>query len=382
MNTKKKILIVSEFFPRSDDGEARGGVEMRSWQIAKRLVDTYDVTVLAAHEDGIPREQHFSGVHVIRCSPTLRYSQTGSLFQRLRLLVQFYRQAVRFKPDLIDAQSFVAYVPSFWAAKKIGIPCIATCHDVWSSRWTRLFGVSGIIGELYERYYLTRKWSHFIANSNYTKNNLIETGIKHDKVTTIHNGVALKGIHDIHVTKYESPTICTITRLVDYKRVGDLLRAIQQLKHLIPSIQCKIIGSGPQREQLMNQAGELGVLDRVQFLGFVKTHKEVIRILKRSHVFCLPSEIEGFGIVVAEAMAAGIPAIGTNIPPLQEVTKNGKAALLYETGDIEALVSHLSTMLLDRKKAEHYRTTGFDVVKKFNWDDLAQQTKNEYSKLV
>ncbi|MFA5134755.1 MAG: glycosyltransferase family 4 protein [Patescibacteria group bacterium] len=355
---------------------------MRSWQIAKRLQKTFEVTVLTAHEDSLPHEQHFSGVRVIHCGPAFRYTFRGSLWKRFLLMLQLYREAIHLKPDIIDAQSFIAYIPAVFAARKLKVPRIATCHDVWKGRWIQIFGIMGYIGELYERFYLHRRWTHFIANSNYTKNNLIKAGIVNSDISVVYNGVDLDTLRQLHVEKFSKPTVCSITRLVPYKRVGDLVAAIAQVKRDIPSVQCLIIGTGPERKKLEAEVIRLGLQNNIRLLGFINAYLEVIRVLKQSHVFCLPSAVEGFGIVIAEAMACGIPVVATNIEPIAEVTRRGLGAQLVEAGDREALARALTAFLKNDQQYGRYVKAATDIVQNYTWDRMAQLTANVYTKVA
>lgn len=379
MRQKKRVLIVSEFFPRSDDGEARGGVEMRSWQISKRISSDFEVVVLASNEYGLTSSQEsFSGIKVARTGPRRDYAHQGVLWSRFRFMISVYRKCLQIDPDIIDAQSFVTYLPVYLASLRLDIPAIATYHDVWRGRWKKLFGITGLIGEIYEKFILKSNWSAFIANSYYTKDNLVKAGVDESKVSVIPNGIDIKQISSISVKKYDLPTICSITRLVPYKKVLDLVKAVERIKQQIPDIQCKIIGSGPEMEKINHEISTRNLSDNIELLGFVKSHTSVLEILRKSHVFCLTSSVEGFGIVVAEAMASEIPVVATNIPPIKEVTDNGRGALLYKVGDIESLVKKLLNLLKDRDLANMYILEGRRISQSFDWDNLSQKIINLY----
>ena len=136
-----------------------------------------------------------------------------------------------------------------------------------------------------------------------------------------------------------------VGRLVEYKRVDDLLGAIKIIKGHIPDIQCKVIGSGPQENKLKALAEEFGIADCVEFFGFVPARKDVIALMKRSHVFCLPSVVEGFGMVTIEAMAAGIPYVNSDIPATREITQGGMGGLLFEPLNSNDLAEKIARLL-------------------------------------
>ena len=381
MTKKTSVVIVSEFFPRSASGEARGGVEMRCWHIARRLTNDFDVTVITSREPELPDNDAYGAIRVLRCGPAREYSQTGSLTKRFRFMIDVYKTIRSLQPTIVDAQSYIAYLPAYYAAKKVGAFTIATYHDVWKGRWLKLFGMVGIIGELYERICLARKWDLFITNSRFTKKGLMSAGIRNSNIKVVHNGIDLEMIKNIAAEKYPQPTICSITRLVSYKRVIDLIGAVALVKKTLPTVQCKIIGTGPDFSLLKKEIQKRGLTNSIELLGFVSSSKEVMKILNRSQVFCLPSEIEGFGIVIAEAMASKVPVVATNIPPIVEVTKQGRGALLVKPRSVEELAKALITLLTDQKLQQQYIEHGSEIAQEYNWDTIGVKVADLYKNI-
>jgi len=382
MTKKTSVVIVSEFFPRSASGEARGGVEMRCWHIAQRLTADYEVTVVTSREPKLSDNDYFGDIQVLRRGPTREYSQAGSFFKRFQFMLDVYKTIRSLRPKIVDAQSYVAYLPAFCAAKKVGAFSIATYHDVWKGRWMKLFGIMGFVGEVYERICLSRKWDLFIANSHFTKQSLVNAGIKEPDIEVVHNGIDLEMIKSIEAEKYSQPTICSITRLVSYKRVVDLIKAMIIVKKDIPNVQCKIVGMGPDFSLLKKEIKKRNMAGLIELLGFVSSSKEVMKILKRSHVFCLPSEIEGFGIVIAEAMASGIPVVATDIPPIVEVTKQGKGAMLVKPRSADKLAHALTIMLSNQELQQKYIEQGLEIAQEYNWDKIGVRVSELYKKVT
>jgi N-acetyl-alpha-D-glucosaminyl L-malate synthase BshA len=107
-----------------------------------------------------------------------------------------------------------------------------------------------------------------------------------------------------------------------------------------------LIGEGPEREKAEQQAKQLGILDKLVFLG--KTN-EVERVLCLSDIFLLPSETESFGLAALEAMAAGLPVISSNTGGLPEVNVHGETGYLADVGDVEAMANYALSILKDRE---------------------------------
>jgi len=106
-----------------------------------------------------------------------------------------------------------------------------------------------------------------------------------------------------------------------------------------------VIGTGPRLTQYQALAGELGVAEQVRFLGFVD-HEEMPRHYQQADLLVLPSRRESFGLVLAEAMACGLPVVATTAGAISEVVEDGRTGILVPPGDPVAL-AHAITSLLD-----------------------------------
>lgn len=135
-----------------------------------------------------------------------------------------------------------------------------------------------------------------------------------------------------------------VGRLVPYKGVAVLLRALSQMKFPARLV---IVGTGPQESSLKALADSLGVAEHVDFLGKVET-STLSELFRVSTVFCLPSinRLEAFGVVLLEAMRAGCPAVSSDIPG-SGVSWVNRDGLQVPVGDHQALASKLDELLDD-----------------------------------
>lgn len=143
------------------------------------------------------------------------------------------------------------------------------------------------------------------------------------------------------------PIVLTVGRQEPQKRQVDLLSAMERVWHEFPSAQLWLAGkSGRSSAELSEWATRLG--DRVRFLG----HREdVPALMAAADVFAFPSEREGLGGVLIEAMATGCPVVASAIPTSREVLGEGSYGLLYPLGDVPALADALCSVLRDRGDA-------------------------------
>jgi glycosyltransferase involved in cell wall biosynthesis len=163
--------------------------------------------------------------------------------------------------------------------------------------------------------------------------------------------------------------------------VDVLIKAISSIKNNIENIQCNIVGIGPESKKLKGMVQKLDLDGNVNFLGFIKRHDDVIKIIKKSHVFCLPSIVEGFGIVVIEAMACSTPYVCSNIPPLKEVTNNGMGGLLFERENPHDLAKKILVLLKDNDLYNKCIHEGLKLAQRYDWINIAKETEMFYNKM-
>jgi glycosyltransferase involved in cell wall biosynthesis len=139
------------------------------------------------------------------------------------------------------------------------------------------------------------------------------------------------------------PRILTVAHLYPRKGVDTLLRAFASVP---AEAHLRIVGTGPEREQLEQLAHTLGLTDRVHFLGHLP-FAALVAEYRNATLFALPTEQEGFGIVFLEAMASSLPIIATRVAAVPEVVSDGVTALLANPGDESTLAQLLETLLGD-----------------------------------
>lgn len=127
------------------------------------------------------------------------------------------------------------------------------------------------------------------------------------------------------------------------KRVGDVVEVFRRVNAVLPS-RLVLIGEGPELGATVNRVRELGLQDRVSFLG---KRDEVAELLSVADVMLLPSEKESFGLVALEAMACGVPTVGSRAGGIPEVVIHGETGFLAEVGDTESMARECIRLLVD-----------------------------------
>ena len=257
-----------------------------------------------------------------------------------------------FRPDVIHNHAMAAMgLHALAAARWLGIPILGTCH-------VYLAGFLGyaplLLGQLpgmdvavwrytvafFNRFPLVTTPSRVMAQE------LAAHGLR-VSVVAVSNGV------DTHlfrpgprVNGKDGVTILHVGRLSYEKNVDLLLRAFARMAGRSPAARLTIVGDGPDRAALARLAGELGLCERVRFVGFV-SHEQLPALYRAADLFATASTIETQGLVVLEAMACGLPVVGVDALALPEAIRHGDNGFLAPAGDEAALAQHLGHLVSD-----------------------------------
>ena len=373
-----RICFITEYFPTGNKCDIRGGAEVVAFYEAKYLAKNHHIEVITSLERGSKRYDQFENIKVFRCGKTRDYAHKNAFTDRLRFMRGAYLFTVKRQYDLIVGFSIITYPVAWKVSKKLNVPCIIRYHDVLIGKWVRNFGLTGLAGELLERYTLSRKFAAIIAVSNYTAGNLGKYFPYKDIIHVVHNGVEVSGIS---FAKAQFPAVVCVSRLVKYKHVDDLVQAIAILLKDFPDLQCKIIGTGPEEGKLKRLALRLGINEHITFYGFIPDHSDLLKMIASSHVFCLPSSLEGFGIVIIESMACGVPFVAADIPPILE-SSDRKGGLFFRSGDIEDLAEKIRTIMKDSRLQNQLREEGLKRAGDLQWIEISKKVEAIYKKTV
>lgn len=157
----------------------------------------------------------------------------------------------------------------------------------------------------------------------------------HLRYSVVPNGVDLSLFHPRTDAREPGPIRClAVARLIERKGLGDLIRAMALLER--GRFQLDIVGGGSDEKVLRTLASEQGVGEEIRFLGPLP-RAEVARRYRAADMFTLPSSAEAFGNVFAEALASGLPIVGSSIGGIPDLVEHGTNGLLVQPGNIEAL---------------------------------------------
>jgi N-acetyl-alpha-D-glucosaminyl L-malate synthase BshA len=178
--------------------------------------------------------------------------------------------------------------------------------------------------------------------------------------------------------KDDEPILCHISNFRKVKRVEDVLKMFALVTKEITS-KILMVGDGPDRYGLEELCSQLGLCDRVIFVGKVRETQEVLDL---SDLFILPSETESFGLAALEAMAMGVPVISSNTGGIPEVNINGKTGFMSNVGDVEDMAKNALYILSDEKRKAEFSANAIEQSKQFDIDTIVEQYEALYRQLI
>lgn len=375
-----KIAFVNDtIYPFS-----KGGAEKRVWEIAKRLAQR-------GHEIHLFGMRYWEGdavfikenvyLHGVCDVQELYIDGRRSIKEAIYFACKLLKPLLKEEFDVIDCSNF-PYFPCFTAkihSLTKGSVLVITWLEVWDNYWFEYLGKMGRVGRLIER--LTARLSNnIIAISEITKQRLLSVGAK-GKIKVMPNGMDFTEITNATASVIGSQSdILFAGRLIADKNIDVLIKAIGLIARDNPDISCLIIGEGPERKRLENMVHDAGLKNNVQFLGFLGSSEEVFAYMKSSKVFAFPSTREGFGIVVTEANACGLPVITTNHPQnaARDLVIDGRTGFLCNLDESD-LATKISTALTKRQDIS---SSCIEFSQLYEWNKIVDMFEQYYTSLL
>lgn len=214
-----------------------------------------------------------------------------------------------------------------------------------------------------------------IAVSDFLRREALAIGGSEKKARVIYGGVSTREAIQGEGGD-RGKRVLFIGALVRQKGVDTLIRAFKKVMERYGDAELVIVGDGAERKGLERLCRELGV--KARFKGYVDDTGEALR---KSAVLVLPSREEGFGLVLLEAMASGVPVVAARVGGIPEIV-NEENGLLVKSGDPEALAEAISRVLEDRELRERLVEKGFETLKNFSWKKMAGEVDEVYRELT
>ena len=294
----------------------RGGKEQRYLELAHRLAERAEVHVYTMNWwRGAPiRRDGAVTYHAISPLVPLYSGGRRSIRQAVVFAVCCLRLlTARFDVIEADHMPYMQLLPLKIVTVLRRRRLVVTWHECWGpDYWRSYLGRPGRVGWLCEKLAMSLP-DTIIAASPQTAARLRELTDGRVAIVTAPNGIDLKTIGAV-VAAPDPADVVVVGRLLPHKRVDLLLEALAILRDRGRPATALVVGSGPQLSSLEALSDALGLTDLVRFREDVGTQPLLYGVLKAARVAVFPSEREGFGIAVLEALACGVPVITTSAP--------------------------------------------------------------------
>ena len=247
------------------------------------------------------------------------------------------------KIQILHAHGYKADIFGYFAAKRMNIPILATCH-LWT-RQTLTIRVYEFLDRL-----ILKRFDAVVAVSKRIADEAVLNGIPRGKVSVIDNGI------DMEPFAAATPTLAgeldangltvigTVGRLVEQKGMQHFLAAAKFALDKNPKLKFVIVGDGPDRRALGQLACNLGIARNVVFAG---SRTDMPGVYVSFDIFVLASLAEGLPMALLEAMASGRPCVATRVGAIPSVITSGECGLLVEPGDDRALYQALDKCIVN-----------------------------------
>lgn len=213
-----------------------------------------------------------------------------------------------------------------------------------------------------------------VTVSRFMRDILVGHGFPERLVHVIPNGVDLAGIRQQPAAILEgNPKILFVGRLGPIKDVPTLLAAFSGFTQMVPGARLYVVGNGPDATKLKRLAADLGLHDKVHFMGSVSP-PEVYGYYQGCDILVLPSLRESFGLVLLEAMAAGLPVVAASGQGgVADQIEDGVTGFLFPAGDSRALAAVLRRIWVDDIGSRAVAAGAYDWVANFTWSSAAER---------
>lgn len=366
------------------DNTDPGGAQTQLAAIFEGLQDEYEFSVAVLGRAGRAEEKYRSlGIRV-------HALQTGSSRWNPGALPPLLQLIRREKPDLVHAHLFKSLVLTALAARLTSVPCLLHDHSGLDADNLRFYFPNMISRRLYSRVYrwAVRSSAGVLVLTPQIKDSYLKDfHTPAEKITVLPNAIDFKRIQDDIASgpslreeldlPADTRLIVMVGRMAAEKDWPTFIRIASQFQDQ-PQLAFIGVGSGSLEGQLRKSVWEKGIKN-VHFLGDTQ---DVPSILHQTEVFILTSQREAFGIVLLEAMAAGLPVIATHTSGPAAIIQPEVNGLLVEPGDVDGFVASIQRVLANPDLAARLVGNARQSLPRYDLKVICQQLSELYDQVI
>jgi len=227
--------------------------------------------------------------------------------------------------------------------------------DIWLRTWW--------LRPVYKNIY--RRADRIQAISNFLAERARRLGY-HGQIDVVPNGIAENFFRT--TDRERTKTLISVSRLVKKNGVADIIRSLQ----LLSEYKLILVGDGDLRRSLESLASELGVDQRIEFVGSIPAN-QVADQIARADIFIRPSLSEGLGSAFLEAMAGGVPVIATNVGGIGDIVRDKETGWIVPVGDNQAIATAVEDIFVNWEKSERIIAQARELAERHHWQDIAER---------
>ncbi|PIX92466.1 hypothetical protein COZ26_01630 [Candidatus Kuenenbacteria bacterium CG_4_10_14_3_um_filter_39_14] len=389
MKNKEFTLVITSLVPKTLEHIGKSGGLARLLEIVGRMSRDYKVKIMLITADKDYARYFFENrivadIKFIKSNLKFR-TLWGLGIKSLLIILKF----IFFYPKkfLINDKKNIFYCASdlFWEtlpayfcrSRYKNVKWVQEIYHIYP-HWKNREGsiISNFVGYYLQKFsffLIKRKADLIFSLSDLLKEDLISSGFSKEKIVVSYNGIDRGYFEKLPAsdTFYEG---IFLGRLNYSKGIFDLIEIWEKVCAVIPPAKLAIIGGGDKKtkEDLKEKITALKMKNNIEVLGYLEDKKAYI-LLKSSKVFLFPSHEEGWGIVINEALACGLPVVSWNLPVYKSIFEDH--IVQVKENDIEKFSNEVIKLLKNQELRNQIGSAGKEFIKRYSWDRVAA---NEY----
>lgn len=293
-----------------------------------------------------------------------------------------YKEVVDFKPDIAHfIHPMMIGIPGILMAKRLGIPTLASFH-IDMARMAEHFHLGFMRGFADWATKTVFNWTDYsLAPSKLIQQEMIDLGIRNvglwkrgvdaEKFNPrFYSDTMRYALSDGHP---EDTLLLYVGRLSAEKQVDQLKVALER----VPNTRLAIVGDGPARESL--EAHFAGT--PTKFMGYLQG-EALSQAYASADMFTFTSALETFGLVVVEAMAAGLPIVSSRVGGIPDVVSEGETGYTFNVGDLDALVHGVAQIARSRENIQRMGKNARAFAETQSWPAMMEEVIAHYDRLI
>lgn len=391
-----RLLVLTTTFPRWANDVTPAFV----YELSRRLQNNgFNIVILTPHCEGSKKFEILDGMKVYRFPyffpekyqklaydggiiPNLKKSLLAWIQVPFLLCIETLYTIKLIKKEKIQILHSHWIIPNGFVGTiskcMFGLPHITTAHagDVFTIERVKPLHIFGS--------FVLKNADIITANSNYTKNSILSINKSiENRLIILPMGIDIERFAGKSKNVSDKPSIqrniLSIGRLVEKKGVKYLIMAMEEIIKMYPDARLLIGGDGPEKENLVTLCRMLKLDENVKFLGYIPEDR-MPQVYASADIFVLPSivtrhgDTEGLGVVLLEAIASGIPVIGSDIGGIPDIIEDGKTGLLVEPKSADDLAKKIIFLFSNKTFSDNLTKNARDLLNvKYSWDIVTIQ---------